>query len=175
MLNRLLPFVLDVCLLRRGPEDAPDHPYAAIGAVLLNFALVMWVFKQDGAAIPILPAIQVTVVILLAIRLILSAHKRVERYPQAVFTFFATSFALGLVLNFSLSPFRNNPDSLADSPLVVLPLLIWAWSFVIDAHIFRRTLDSSFAIGMLLAVLLFATNNMLLDLWYSPLVENAGS
>ncbi len=175
MLNRLLLFVLEVCLLRRGPEDAPAHPYAVAGAILINFSLLLWVFTDDGATLPILPAIQVTLVLLLSIRLILVAYDRVARYPQTVFTLFATSTLLGLVLKFFLSLLGNDPDNSATSPLIFIPLFLWIWSFVIDAHIFRRALDSSFAIGMLIAVMLFAANNLLLDLWYLPSLENPGT
>ncbi len=173
MLNRIFIFVLEVCLLRRGPEGAPASTSAASAALLLNFVLLLWVFTDDGAALPILPSLQVTVVLLLATRLILAAYDRVERYSQTVFTLFATSTLVGLTLKGSLSLLGNNPDNTTTTPLVLVPLLIWTWSFVIDAHIIRRALDSSFAIGMLFAVLIFAANNLLLDLWYLPALEPA--
>lgn len=175
MLNRLLFFVLDVCLLRRGPEDAPSHSYAAAAAVLLNFTFAVWLYRQNGAPTPILPAIQGVVISLVAIKLILTMSNKAERYPQAIFTFFATGFVIGIVFHLSLLPFHNSTDDTAASLLTVLPLLIFMWSFVVDAHIFRRTLDRSFGIGLLFALLIFMLNNLLLDLWYAPVLESAAS
>lgn len=173
MLNRLLPFLLDVCLLRRGPEDAPQQPRAAAIAVLANFMLLVWLYARDGASFPLLPAIQVTAVPLLVIWMILAARGLDARYPQTVFTLFAVSFLLNLVMTLSLQPLRNVPDGADPSLLTLLPLAVWIWSFVVDAHIYRRTLEAPFAVGILLAVLLFAANSLLLDLWYAPAVENS--
>lgn len=170
MLSRLLAFVLDVCLLRRGPEDAPAHPYAAASAVVINFALLTWTFARNGAEIPVLPAAQVTLVPLLVIWMFLNASGRPERFPQTIFTVYGVSFFMNLVATALL--LINDPDAPLGLLAALIYLSVFVWSFVVDAHILRRALSSSFALGMLLAVLLYITNDMLLSWWYTPVVEN---
>ncbi len=173
MLAHLLSFVVNVCLLRRGPEDAPHQSAAMIIAVLANFLLLLWAYGQQSGLPAILPALQSTVIVLLATRWVLQASGKLARYTPTVFTLFASSALINLLYKASQLLVPNDAASASGSPFLLLLLLIWVWSFVIDAHIYRRALDSPFALGMLLTVLLFATNTLLLDWWYWPTVESA--
>lgn len=175
MLARLARFVIQVCLLRRGPEQAPAQTIAMLAAVLVHFLLLLWLYSQQAAIPAILPALQSTAIALLATRWALMASGKLARYPQTIFTLFATSTVINLLSISSQALLPDNAEGAADSPLLLLVLLIFVWSFVIDAHIFRRALDSSFALGMLLAVLLFAANTLLLGWWYWPAVANAAA
>lgn len=176
MLTRLLLFIIGVCLLRSSPADAPRHPYAAAIAVLLHFILLLWIYARESQVPAVFPALQISLIVLLGVRGLLQLHRHAERFNQVVFSLFTTSIAMTLVIECSLLPLQGMSE---ESPLYLLfalgSLLLWFWSFMIDAHIFRRSLDSSFAHGMLLAVLLFTINYILLSQWYVPLLDDTGA
>lgn len=172
-MTRLLLFVIDICLLRKSPADAPAHSYALFGAVISYFILLVWIYDTSTAVPAVLPALQIITVTILAIRIMLQVHGHQSRFSKTLFTLLASSVLMSLVVMFFTLPLRHLPD---DSSLYLLlvfgQLLLWIWSFVIDAHIFRRVLDASFAYGMLMAVLVFSINFILINWWYVPLVDN---
>jgi hypothetical protein len=94
------------------------------------------------------------------ITLLLKAKDFQARLPQTLTALAGTGFIFGLLSLLILTrvdPGRPQPD------LALFYLILFGWSLVVDAHIYRHALSIKMNIGVLLAVLIFAANFMLLN------------
>ncbi len=168
MLTALLRFVVDLCLLRATPAEAPSQPLATGLAMLLYLALASIGHAQQDNPLPaVLPAAQGLLLIVIGIYLLLQLLGRSGRLQQTLFSLLASACLLGM-LGLALEAMLPDDVQQANPLLVTAWLLLFGWSFVVDAHIFRHAIERSFSMGMLIAVLLFALHQMLLAAWYLP-------
>jgi hypothetical protein len=147
--------------LRSGPQDLP----AATGLALMLtvFYLVQGLIADrilegsgDNAPRSLLSiAFQFSIVALL-----LSWRGMAARITQTFSALAGTGFLLGLVwitLLAAMEPGQPRPG------LALASLGLFAWSLVVDAHIYRHALSIKMSIGILVAVLIFAGNFVLLE------------
>lgn len=168
MLTALFRFVVDLCLLRATPADAPSRPLATGLAMLSYLALAtLGHAQQDNPLSPLLPAAQGLLLITLGVSLLLQLLRLSERLQQTLFSLLAAACLLGM-LGLALEASLPEDVQQANPLLVTAWLLLFGWSFVVDAHIFRHATGRSFSLGMLIAVLLFACHQLLLSAWYLP-------
>ncbi len=120
---------------------------------------------QDNPLPAVLPAVQGLLLLCATVYLLLWWFSMPGRLPQTLFSLLASASLLGLLGLLLQAAMPANAQA-ANPLLVSVWLLLFAWSFVVDAHIFRHALDVSFSIGMLIAVLLFAAHQTLLAAWY---------
>jgi hypothetical protein len=95
-----------------------------------------------------------------AIALLLTARNFQARLPQTLTALAGTGFIFGLMSLLILT--RVDPDK-SQPDLALFYLVLFGWSLVVDAHIYRHALSVKMNIGVLLAVLIFAANFMLLN------------
>lgn len=159
MTGRFLLTLLDTLRLRSGPQDMPKGwPIAAIVSlayVSQGFMADRILGDTDGAPRSLLAiGVQFGVIAIL-----LNFRNYSSRLPQTLTAMAGTGFLFGLVSLLILTriePGRSQPD------LALLYLGLFAWSLVVDAHIYRHALSIKMPIGVLLAVLIFAATFSLL-------------
>lgn len=158
-----MPFVvttlLDLMRLRSGPQDLP--PYR--GLLLLFVALYLaqgfvagsLIGEPDaGPRTAFAVAVQFAAIVAL-----LRLRGLGERTPQTLSALAGTGFIFGLLSLAILSridPNEPQPD------LALLYLGLFAWSLLVDGHIYRHALSIKLGGGVLVAVLIFAANFALL-------------
>ena len=159
----LLRLMLELCLLRRGPQDLPHSPALAQGLVLLgvgvDLLLLRWLDEGDDPLLQIACSLGLLLVlpwILLALR------QRTERYVQTLSAFAGTGILFSLVyVPIALKSAALPPPVAGQAPSGEQLLIAWAallvvgWKLAINGHIWRHALDWPRAAGLLLAVGLF--------------------
>ena len=153
--------VRDILLLRRGPQDLPYSTQTLVAAVALCVVVPIGValFAREASLGGVLGgALLWLCFTLLTLNLLLSMRGLRSRFVQTatallcctlVFTVISTPIAL-LAGDPPATPEQMTPLQLLLGA-VSLPLLIW--KVVVDAHVFRHSLNLPFAGGMLIAVL----------------------
>jgi len=152
--------LLNMLRLRSAPQDVPPGwMFAGIltaAYIAQGFVADRILGDTDGAPRSLL-AIGVQFA---AVALLLQARKLQARLPQTVTALAGTGFLFGLLSLLILSriePGKAQPD------LALLYLILFGWSLVVDAHIYRHALSVKMNIGVLLAVLIFAVNFWILN------------
>jgi len=158
----LLRLLVDLCLLRRGPEDLPYSPaltrllVAALVAVELAYAVLLGIEQP-------LPRVLLSLTLLVGVPwLLLSLRSRLPRYAQTVAAL-AGSGALFALLFLPLALIASGmPEPVADArpePRQILlgwiTLLLLGWKLMINAHIYGRALDWPRLPAMLVALAIF--------------------
>ena len=160
MIGRFVLVLLDMLRLRSGPQDVPPG-WLMASALTLAYIAQGFIADQilgdsDGAPRSLLAiTVQFSVIAVL-----LKARDFRARLPQALTALAGTGFIFGLLSILILTrvdPDRPQPD------LALFYLILFGWSLVVDAHIYRHALSIKMNIGVLLAVLIFAANFMLLS------------
>lgn len=98
-------------------------------------------------------------------RIVLGLRDRLARWPQTLSALFGTSGLLSLLALPIAIPSGTEPPAL----VVVASLVLFFWSFAVDAHIWRNALDTSYAAGMAVAVLVFAVSMVVITSLAGPL------
>lgn len=154
-MHKLLTVFLNICLLRAGPQDVP-----AAGVVLLLaagsyvgvdilVALTSYTFGQ---------ALLWSALDTLLLAAIAQLGLRWRGHPRRFQQTFSALTGSGALLSLVGWPFMlmllRLPEGDADSALPsLLIVLLMFWSIAVIAHILRHALSSSYAVGVLLALL----------------------
>ncbi len=156
-LNRLL----DILVLRRGPQDLPGHPVSLVLSLLLYTAVAaISLHASPPAAKPPAGLLWLFLALPLAlIWLVMWLAGRPHRYVQTAAALFGVGALLALV-NVPLALSGPQPTAIA----VLLGVIAFFWHFVVDTHVWRHALEISIPAALTLTVLLFAIG--WLAVWY---------
>ena len=165
--------LVGVMMLKRGPQDLPAGTIPLLVATILYVAATALSLSigegPDNAAGILLLAVALPLVLT---RIVLSLRKRPARWIQTVTALFGTSGLLSLLslpLAISAEGASASASANPDPILTVASLVLFFWSFAIDGHIWRHALDTSFAAGLALAVILFAVSMYVITTLAGPL------
>ncbi len=165
MLN-LLTRLGAIVMLRLGPQDLPAGRATlliCISLYVMVTALSLGLRETDSN--PVLVLLVAVAVPLIAARLLLAWRRRPTRYEQTLSALFGTS-ALLSAITMPLSQAAGTEPSV---PVALALLLIFFWSFAVDAHIWRHALDIVFSSALALTVILFALSLFLINTLAGPL------
>lgn len=147
---------LEVCLLRRRPQDLPHSLF------LLKLTLAAYAAANIGlAAINLAPGPAVAAgvldtVLLVAVTMVLLQLRRLPRRLPQTLTALAGS---GALLNLLAAPvmlwLAALPEPAREGLPALLILGLVVWSLAVMAHILRHALDIPFFGGLLLAIAYF--------------------
>jgi hypothetical protein len=161
-MQALLRLLVDICLLRRGPQDIPCSPELARGLVLGFAALKIGTALMLDIPEPFLRTL-LSLALLLALPWVLLAirgHR--PRYLQTLTAFAGTGLLFSLLfLPFFLLAASTPPMQAGATPepaqlaLGWLSLALLGWKLVINGHILRHALDWPNIPALLLALALF--------------------
>ncbi|HLF30824.1 MAG TPA: hypothetical protein VI566_07310 [Xanthomonadales bacterium] len=159
-MSHLFLRLLDMMRLRAGPQDMPVGwgIAALLGLAYLAEGIIAdRALDGDGSAPRSLIAVSTQ---FLAIACLLAWRRMGARLPQTLTALAGTGLIFGafsILLVLQAAP--GSPQPL----LALLWLATFAWSLVVDAHIYRRALSTTMSLGILIAVLLFALNFILME------------
>lgn len=176
----LLRQLLELILLRRGPQDLPWSPPAVAGFAIALLALQAGFASQQGLdAIGVLARAFVTVLILFgATRALLRWRQLENRAVQTLLALAATGLFFSLAL-FPLAVALQPYYGVDDPPprLMVLALaaiVLFFWKLRVEASIWRQALDIAVAPAYALTVSLILAEAVLIHLLVPAPVPGAG-
>lgn len=169
LVHPLIQFFVDLCLLRRAPQDLPASRvlFGLVLAVDLSIALLL------GAVVGLTPLVAFAEgsldaggslgLLYLALRLFDRRH----RFFQTATALLGAGATLGFLALFPLTLLAG--DSQADSRdlAALLLLLLIAWSVLVTAHILRHGFDLRLTQGAMIAVAYQWFSYLLIDLLFS--------
>ena len=159
-LSALLAATLGLLRLRQGPQDLPASWAFAIGAIALYLTVnvVTQARLGDSEAGPrtlLWIGFQFA-----AVAALLNARGLAARLPQTLGALAATGTVISLISYAIVA----QADPSRDQPLLALLLLaVFAWSLLVDGHIYRHALSTTLSMGMLVAVVIFAASYSLVE------------
>ncbi len=150
-MRALFDLFLDICLLRRGPQDVPASAAlltAVLGAYGISSMLVLLVSSQAATAI-IQALLDVGLLAALTYTLLnLSGYQ--ARFVQTLTTLAGTGTLLGLIaLPLVLWMSRTASDEGGSGAASLLFLLLLVWSIAVMSHVLRHALSTSRWVGLL--------------------------
>ena len=166
-MSDLLARLTGIVLLRLGPQDLPAGT-APVTVAMLLYLLATGITMSlgqtpDNAAGMLIIAIVLPLVL---VRLVLALRQCPERWAQTVTALFGTSAILTAIsLPLATLAGHDEPPVIA----VLISLVIFAWSFAVDAHIWRHALNVGYATGLAVAVVLFAVTLFVIQTLAGPL------
>jgi hypothetical protein len=147
----ILAVFWNICLLRRGPELVPTHPWfvgAVVSAdVLSNFFIAMQ-FGSDTSAVQIATRILVSMAaVAVATWMMLSMRDVAGRYPATITALFGCDLLFTL-LSAILIPLAGDSEAFRAG----IVNLIVIWSIAVNGFILHRAMNVTVFIGILLAL-----------------------
>ena len=151
-MSSLLARLIDIVLLRSGPQDLPAG-HSVLLACLSFYVLIAALSLNIGRTLenPTAVLLLATGLPLVLVWIVLKLRRRASRWEQTLSALFGTSALLSMIT----LPFNFDTGGEPAAPVIIISLLVFFWSFVVDAHIWRHALDTSFAAGLAVAMLLF--------------------
>ncbi len=154
-------------MLRLGPQDLPAGSSPLVMAMLL-YLLVTVVAMSVGQP-PEQPAAVMLLALILPLalaRIVLTVRRLPQRWPQTVTALFGTS-AILTAISLPLAAAGGNGEPQLFTAMA--SLAVFVWSFAVSAHIWRHALDTSYAAGLAVAVVLFAITLFIITTLAGPL------
>ncbi len=157
----LLQTFLDIALLRRGPEDLPRSNVllAFAAAFWLSSVLMMWALLSDFSGSSVIETVLSNLLSLLLYGLFLGARGRSERLAQSLTAILGATAYIAFVLTATLVLLRP-----AGEVLLLLILMVWAWSVQVEGRIMSRAGDVSLASGIAIAAFVLVVQLLFHDL-----------
>lgn len=157
---QLLQQLLRMIALRSGPQDLPKGWNTAALMVLLYVALGMLADSMLTLGTSSVRSLMSIALQIGAISLLLRFSSHLERLPQTITAVAGTGCLFGLV---SILLLAQSAGGTLPQGIAILWLVLFVWSLVVDAHIYRSALSTTMSVGVLIAVMLFALNFIVID------------
>lgn len=155
-----------IVMLRLGPQDLPAGRATMLACIALYAmvtALGLGLRETDNS--PVLVLLVAVAVPMIAARLLLMWRKHTARYEQTLSALFGTSALLSAIT----MPLGQAGGSEPPVLTALVLLVVFFWSFAVDAHIWRHALEIAFSSALALSVILFALSLLLINSLAGPL------
>jgi hypothetical protein len=153
-LQALIHYFIELCLLRKGPQDLPASATLLQVLALIYLAVGVLVGSATGQG-PAVALVQTLVDLGLLLGLLyvgLYWLGRLPRLAQSGSALVGSGALLSLLVLVPLGMATGGEDSQMTGVAAVLFLALLAWSVVVTGHILRHTLDLTLVQGALIAV-----------------------
>jgi hypothetical protein len=153
-LQALIYYFIELCLLRRAPQDLPASPtlLKALVLVYLAVGVLVGTATGEGAGVALLQTLVDAALLLGLLYAGLRWLGRLPRLLQAGSALLGSSALLSLLVLVPLGMASGGEDSELTGVAALLFLALLAWSIVVTGHILRHTLDLALVQGALIAV-----------------------
>ena len=154
----LLKYFVELCLLRKGPQDAPvSLPLLLVtGTALVVTAVITDQLHEDIIGKLSFAVIQVAM-LTAVVFVILSVAKHAERVMQTLIAMYGSGALIQLLMwpfRARLDPTIEDPQQLQGEQLPLIAVLVFGiWSFIIMIHIYRHALDTTRGKAILITIL----------------------
>jgi hypothetical protein len=153
-LQALIHFFIELCLLRRPPQDLPAS--AALFQILtlayLVVGLLVGAATGQGLGEALVQTLVDTGLLLGLLYAGLRWLKRLARFLQSASALLGSGAILNLLVLVPLGMASGGDDSELTGVAALLFLALLAWSLVVTGHILRHTLDRPLVQGALIAI-----------------------
>lgn len=158
----LLKAFAQIALLKRGPEALPKASILLVAAVAIQLgADLLRLFVGAGLDSRILFLLAVSMLFAaFCFALLLQLYRRRARLIQTLTAVFGAGAIVSLADTLIVQPVIGIFGASVELSML---LGLLAWSLIINAHILRRALDVSLAIGAMLAIIIFVPQVMLVE------------
>ncbi|WP_293623770.1 MULTISPECIES: hypothetical protein [unclassified Salinisphaera] len=152
--------VIELMLLRRGPQDMPGDSTTLIGCAA---AYCILLFLQVGLLMPApaaaLQALLATALLALYVRTVLRIRQLPNRFNQTATALFASGATLTLIMlapTHAMAPYLTALGQASDPQAVDMPptfvtlsyVAMGFWGLAIYSHVYRNALDASLWLGV---------------------------
>lgn len=157
-MTALLKYFVELCLLRKGPQDAPVSQSLLIltGTALVATAVITDQLHEDMLGKLSFAVIQVAM-LTAVVWAILSIARHGERVMQTLIAMYGSGALIQLLMwpfRARLDPTIEDPEQLQAEQLPLIAVLIFGiWSFIIMIHIYRNALDTTRGKAILITIL----------------------
>jgi hypothetical protein len=156
-LRALLNPFIQICLLRRGPQDLPTSGILLAIALTAHTVMSILLSKVSlGAGGALLSGVLDTVLLVVLTGALLYVQRRKTRLIQTLTALAGTATILTFIA-LPISGWLHGADQAAGEGgfALLLLLIITAWSLAVAGHIFRHALSVPYFIGLVLAVVFY--------------------
>jgi hypothetical protein len=172
-LRALFGVVVDIVLLRRGPEHLPASPQL-LGVVLAIYLAVYMVLTALVTHAPANWPLQLLVVTAIQALLLhaglVAANKR-ERFTQTTTAYFAAStlfLPILVPLESMMRPFMSSPEAMREAPvtLVVPGAVFGIWAILVQARVVRSAFEWRLFLAIIFIIAMNFVSALLLALLF---------
>ncbi|MFT7529363.1 MAG: hypothetical protein ACI9FD_000365 [Gammaproteobacteria bacterium] len=149
-MNQILLAFLEICLLRRKPQDLPSSDSLLIVAgVLVVLSYTVTNATHDGLLVKLIVAVAQIATFSGVVWLVLKIRNFEQRWKQTTTALFGSA----AIFQFATLPFmvlfdQGTPPSPVPQPILI-HLFIGIWYLAVMAHILRHSLETSMARGVM--------------------------
>jgi hypothetical protein len=150
------PFI-QICLLRRGPQDLPTSGILlAIALAAHTLMAVLFFAVYENAMKALLSGALDTVLLAALTGTLLYVQRQNARFVQTL-TALAGTGALFTLISLPVSGWflGAGPESREGGIAIMLLLTLVAWSLAVAGHIFRHALSAPYFVGLVFAVVFY--------------------
>jgi hypothetical protein len=153
-LQALIHFFLELCLLRKGPQDLPGSNalVQALALVYLAVGVIVGVASEQGLWSALAQTLVDLGLLLGLLYLGLQWTRHSARFLQAGAALLGSGALLSLLVLVPLGMAPSGEDAELRGLGALLFMALLAWSILVTGHILRHTLDLTLVQGALIAV-----------------------
>ncbi len=167
-LSTLSRAFLDICLLRKGPQDLPKS------SVLLYLSLILYMVFDvllTVQARPFEDALLVSFIdvgfLLGVIFFILKQHHYLDRWVQTITALCGTGVILGIfIFPLVYGGAQNQYETWLQQIIILLFIIMVIWNIAVLAHIVRNAISTSLGIGIAIAILYIWMSSLLISMLF---------
>ncbi|MBW9262443.1 MAG: hypothetical protein K1566_05270 [Candidatus Thiodiazotropha sp. (ex. Lucinisca nassula)] len=150
-MKALISAAIDLCLLRRSPQDLPASTVLLWLAAMLNLLTgILMLIDADSNPLKALGQTLFELALMVgALYAALLLNGRLERFIQAATALMLCGFLLGMLALPLIAWGKQNQSAEAG----ILFLLVFGWGVVVIGHILRHTFEFSLNMGIAIALL----------------------
>jgi hypothetical protein len=153
-LQALIHYFIELCLLRRAPQDLPASVTLLKVLILVYLAVGVLVGAATGQGLweALVQTLVDTALLLGLLYAGLRWLGRLPRFVQSASALLGSGALLNLLVLAPLAMASGGDDSEVTGVAALLFLALLAWSLVVTGHILRHTLDLPLVQGALIAI-----------------------
>lgn len=155
MIGTLWRLFFGICCFSKGPQDLPaSKEFFVVTLSAYCFASFFQASSMQSVDIAILMGLMDAFILVVLCYFLLYLSRRPERWLQTITALFGAGIVFSIVsipLSFLIPIIGNNNPVVYWLYLIVIALMVW--NVAVMAHIMRHALSSSFALGVLAALL----------------------
>ena len=162
---QILNFFVDLCLLRRAPQDLPASQSLLVAVLVVNAlaGIVLGAQTWAGTGVALAATVLDLGVLLALLWLALRMRGVLPRFTQSA-TALLGAGVLFTLLAMPLQPLLDTPEDIEAGALLYLLLLVWVQ--LVYGHVLRHALNVNLVSGVALALVYTFTSAVLIELLF---------
>lgn len=172
----LLRQLIELCLLRIGPEDLPGDarlPWLLAAGYAFSGGLIF--MQEDGFVAGMMQAALDALMLAGFVWVALRVREHPERFTQTYAAMVGVSLVISLLSwpVISMAPTEVWANELHPAQIGLLALLVW--SLIAQGQVLRRALETSAGVGLLLVFLYFMVSSLTIASLFSAGLTSGGA